>query len=76
MEAGCGGEVRDDGVVAGVGVGGDDAADGGVLASRAVMPAPVAVRQVRALTALGPLAMAAQMAAQAEREARLKLPGA
>jgi hypothetical protein len=46
------------------------------LASRAVMLAPVAVRQVQALTALGPLAMAGQMAAPAEREAGLKLAGA
>ncbi len=30
LEAGCRGEVRNDSVVAGVGVGGDDAADGGM----------------------------------------------
>jgi hypothetical protein len=46
------------------------------LASRAVMPATVAVRQVRALTALRPLAMAGQMVAPADSEAGLKLAGA
>jgi hypothetical protein len=46
------------------------------LASRAVMPAPVAVRQVQALTALRPLAMAGQVDAPADSEAGLKLAGA
>jgi hypothetical protein len=43
------------------------------LASRAVLPAPVAGRQVRASTALGPPVVEDRMAAPAERIDRLKL---
>jgi hypothetical protein len=46
------------------------------LASRAVLPAPVVAKQVRASTDLGTQAVEGQMAALAERIGGLKMVGA